>query len=143
MRTNSVSRAQLVDRRAADVAHAAAKTADHLEQHVAHGAAIRHAPLDALGHQLLRRQLALLEVAIGASVLHRRETAHAAHHLEAASLEQERFARALLRAGEHRAHHHARRARGERLHGVARVLDAAVRDDGNVARALRPRRTPR
>ena len=129
-------RAQLVDRAAPHVAHAAAQSADHLEQHVGHGTAIRHASLDPFGHQLLRRQLALLEIAIGAAVLHRRQAAHAAHHLEAAAFEQERLARALLRAGQHRAHHDARRARGERLDGVARILDAAVGDHRHVARAF-------
>ena len=40
----------------------------------------------------------------------------------------------LLGAREHRSHHHARRAGGERLDDVARILDAAVGDDRNVAR---------
>src|SRR6476660_4616792 len=76
-------RSQFVDRRAADVAHSAAEPTDHLEEHVAHRTTIGHAPFDAFGNELLRRQLAFLEIAVGTSVLHRREAAHAAHHLEA------------------------------------------------------------
>src|SRR6185503_6874025 len=124
------------DAAAAHVAHAAAQPPDHLEEHVEHGALVRYAPLDPFRHELLRRQLALLEVPVGAAVLHGGEAAHAAHHLEAPALEQERLARALLGASQHRAHHHARRAGGERLDRIARVLDAAVRDDGHVARAV-------
>src|SRR5881628_3431405 len=47
----------------ATVAHAAAQPTHHLEDHVGGGAPIRHAPLDALGHELGRRDLAFLEVA--------------------------------------------------------------------------------
>src|SRR2546430_7347781 len=91
--------------------------------------------LDAFGHELGRRDLALLEVPIGGAFFHGAETAHPADHFEAPALEQERLTRALLRAGEHRAHHYALGARGERLDHVARVLDAAIRDHRHVARS--------
>src|SRR4051794_31427161 len=128
--------AERADRRAANVAHAASETADHLEEHVAHGSLVRYPTLDPFRHELARRELALLEVPIGAPVLHRRQAAHAAHHLEATPLEQECLTGALFGAGEHRSHHHALRAGGERLHGVARILDSTVGDDGHVARAV-------
>src|SRR2546426_4868003 len=51
---------------------------------------------------------------------HGAQAAHAADHLEAPPLEQERLPRALFRAREHRAHHHAGGAGGECLHDVAR-----------------------
>src|SRR4029453_7170600 len=112
--------AELIDRRASDVTHSAAQASDHLEQHVAYGAAIRHATFNSLRNQLPRRQLSFLEIAIGASILHRGEAAHPAYHLEATSLEQEALARALLGARQHGSHHHACRTGGERLHGIAR-----------------------
>src|SRR5262245_57728848 len=46
--------AQLAEPRRAAVAHARAHTADQLVDAAAQAAAIRHAPLDALGHQLAR-----------------------------------------------------------------------------------------
>src|SRR6266853_3522675 len=117
------------------IAHATAQPTDHLEDHVRGRASVGHASLDTLGHELGRGDLTLLEVAIGGALLHGAETAHAADHLEAPALEQERLARTFLRAGEHRAHHHALGARGECLDQVARVLDAAVRDYRYVPRA--------
>src|ERR1043166_8670049 len=102
------ARAQLFDGGAAHVAHAAAHAADHLIKHVADGTLVRHASLDPLGHELPERKLAVLEVAVAASVLHRRQRTHAAHHLETSPLEQKRLARTLFGAGEHRPHHHAR-----------------------------------
>jgi len=136
MRTNSASGAELVDGAAPHVAHPAAQPADHLEEHVGHRALVGHAPLDALGDELLRAHLAVLEVAVGRAVLHGGERAHAADHLEAAPLHEDPLAGALLGAGEHRAHHHRLGAGGERLDDVARVLDAAVGDDRHVAGPL-------
>src|SRR5256886_10934592 len=129
-------RAQGRDRGTAHVSHATAQPTHHLEQHVADGALVGDASLDPLGDELSRRELALLEVAISAAILHRRKTAHAAHHLESATLEQERFARAFLRSGEHGAHHHTGRAGGEGLHRIAGILDAPIGDDRHVARPV-------
>ena len=86
------------------------------------------------GTSFLRRHLAFLEVPVGAAVLHRATAMPMPRIiLKRRPFEQERLARALLGAGEHGAHHHARRAGRERLHDVAGVLDAAVGDDGDVA----------
>jgi len=40
-----------------------------LENHVRHGAFVRHARLDAFGHELGRRDFAFLEVAVGRALL--------------------------------------------------------------------------
>src|SRR5206468_6932125 len=120
------------------IPHAAAEAAHHLEDHVGGGTPVGHAALDALGHELRRRHLTLLEVAVGGAFLHGAEAAHPADHLEAPALEQERLARALLGAREHRPHHHALGPRRERLHHVARVLDAAVRNHRHVPRPPPP-----
>ena len=98
-----------------------------------------HPSLDPFRHELGGRHLALLEVPVGRALLHRREAPHAADHLEAAALVEQRLAGALLGAGEHRAHHHAVGAGGERLHDVAGVLDAAVGDHRHVPPRPRPR----
>src|SRR3546814_15014346 len=45
--------AHLFDGRAADIAHGRAQAADELVDHAADRAAIRHAPLDAFGHELV------------------------------------------------------------------------------------------
>src|SRR4029079_10312731 len=103
------------DRRAAHVAHAAPQAPNHLKEDVAHRSLVRYAPLDPFRHELSWGELTALEIPVGAAVLHRRQTAHAAHHLEAAPLEEERLAGALLGSGEHRSHHHAGGAGGERL----------------------------
>src|SRR6185436_15684339 len=116
-------RAELLDVGATDIAHSAAQTAYHLEKHVADRTLVWDAALYSFRYQFLGAHLAFLEVSIGAAVLHRGETAHAADHLESASLEQERFPRTFLRAGEHRAHHHARRTGRQRFHDITCILD--------------------
>src|SRR5450759_40536 len=63
--------AKLLDRAATDVAHSAAQATDHLEQHVGDRPSVRHAALYPLRNELLRRELAFLEVAVGAAILHR------------------------------------------------------------------------
>ena len=62
---------------------------------------------------------------------HRAERTHAAIALVAAALEQFDFARGFLGPGEQSADHHRRRAGNQRLADVARVTDAAVRDQWN------------
>src|SRR5213079_3312422 len=101
-----------VDVAHAAVAHAAAQPTHHLKDHVRGRPSVGHASLDAFGHELGRRDLAFLEVTISGAFFHGAEAAHAADHLEAPALEQERLTRALLRAGEHEAHHYALGARG-------------------------------
>src|SRR5512144_886180 len=56
--------AQLADVPAAEVAHAAAEAADELEDRHLHRALVRHAPLDALGDELVGVGHVGLEVAI-------------------------------------------------------------------------------
>src|SRR5207237_4118080 len=129
-------RAQLIDVRASYISHSTAQTADHLEEHVTRRTLVWDASLDPFRHQFPGGHLAFLEISVGATVLHRGEATHAANHLEAAALQQQRFSRTLLRTGEHRAHHHARRASRERFHDVARVFDPAVCNHRHVAGAF-------
>src|ERR1043166_5332029 len=68
--------AKLLDRRAAHVSHAAAQSTNHLEQYIAHRPLVRNPAFDSLGHQLLRRHFTLLEIPVGAAILHRGETTH-------------------------------------------------------------------
>src|SRR5256885_5031024 len=126
--------AERLDVAHAAVPHPAAEAARHLEDPAGTWAFVRPPPLDPFGHELRGRDLAFLEIAVGGALFHGPEAPHAADHLEAPPLEQERFAGTLFRTGEHRAHHHALGARGERLHHIARVLDAAVGDHGDIPR---------
>src|SRR5947199_8256796 len=75
----------------AAVSHAAAQAARHLEDHVGHGPLVRDAALDPFRHELGRRHLALLEVAVAGAFFHGAQAPHAADHFEAPSLEQERL----------------------------------------------------
>src|SRR5581483_1861560 len=77
-----------VDRGRAAVAHRLAEAADDLVQHGADRALVRHARLDALGHELLDVLDVALEVTVlrVAARLHRAERAHAAIRLEALAL---------------------------------------------------------
>ena len=103
------ARAQLLDRRAAAVAHRRAQAAHQLMDHRGQHALVRHAALDALRHELLGGALAfgILEIAVRAAFLHRAERAHAAIALVRAALVELDLARRLLGAGEEAAHHHA------------------------------------
>src|SRR5476649_1588433 len=120
--------AQLVYRRAAAVAHGLAYAADHLEDDSQHAAFVGDAAFDAFGHELVGLHARFLEITVGRAVRHRTDAAHAAIRFVAAALVQDHFARRLFGAGKHRAHHHGRRAGGQRLRDVARVADAAVGD---------------
>src|SRR5687768_2500308 len=84
--------AQRLDVADAAVPHSAPEPADHLENHVGDRPAERYAAFDPLRHQLLERDLAFLEVAVGRALFHGGETPHPADDLEAPPLEQERFA---------------------------------------------------
>ncbi len=131
--TNSARGAELVDRRATAIAHRRAQAAHQLVDDRRQRALVRNAAFDALRHEPLRRALAfgILEIAVGASLLHRAERTHAAIALVRAALVELRFAGRLLGAGEEAAEHHRRRARGQRLRDIARVADAAVGDHRN------------
>ena len=115
------------------VAHRRAQSAHQLVDHVHERALVRHAALDAFGHELLRGGdrilgLEILEVAVRAALLHRAERAHAAVALVRAALVELDLAGRLVGAGEQAAEHHAGRAGGDRLRDVAGVADAAVGD---------------
>src|SRR5690606_34099582 len=119
--------AHLLDGGTADVAHGGAQAADQLVDHAGQRAAVRHAALDALGHQLVGRG-GLLEVAVLGALLHGPDRAHAAVALVAAALVELGLARGLLGAGEQPADHDRGGAGGDGLADVAGVADAAVGD---------------
>ena len=118
--------AKFFDGRLAAVSHARTQAALHLIDDLGDGAAVRDPSFNALGHELLGP---LLEVAVAGARRHRRERTHAAVHLEAAALIEFDLTRALLRACEHGADHDGAAACRKGLDDVARILDAAVRDD--------------
>src|SRR6266542_4067921 len=121
--------AELLDRLAAEVAHAAAEAAGELVERHLDGPLVRDAPLDPLGHELVGVGDVRLEVAVLRALLHRAERAHAPVRLVAAPLVEDDLARRLLGAREERADHDGGGAGGERLHEVAGELHAAVGDD--------------
>jgi hypothetical protein len=122
------ARAHRLDVLAAAVAHARAHSAHQLLDHPHDRALVRHAPLDALGHELVGVNRRILEIAVGRALLHRRQRTHAPVRLVRAPLEQLDLARRLLGAGEQAPQHHRVRARGDRFGDVAREAHPAVRD---------------
>src|SRR5471032_1232089 len=122
--------AQLFDAVAAGVAHAAAQSADHLEDVHGQRTLVRHASFDAFRHELQIFRVGL-EVAVLRTLLHGADGAHSAVRLVRAYLEENDVARGFLGAGEERADHHRVRAGRERLDDVSRVLDATVGDAGD------------
>ncbi len=112
----------------ADIAHGRAQPAHQLVDDRDDRALVRHATLDALGHELVGRCVGILEVAIRGALLHRAQRAHAAIDLVGAALIELDLARGLLGPGEHRTQHHAVRARGDRLGQVPGETHAAVGD---------------
>src|SRR5438046_2362140 len=72
--------AHLVDRRAAAIAHRGPYSAHELMDHCRQRALVRHAALDALGHELFGRvvTLGVLEIAVAGALLHRPQRSHAA-----------------------------------------------------------------
>src|SRR5690606_17354151 len=93
------ARLHFLDGGAADIAHRRAQAAHQLMHDAADRAAIRHAALDALGHELVGIGR-ILEVAILAALFHRAEAAHAAIALVAAALEQLDLAGRFFGTGE-------------------------------------------
>ena len=129
---------QFGNRRAAAVTHSGSQPAHHLVDHRRGAALVGDASFDAFGHQLVRRPATLeielvLEVAVAAAFPHGTDRSHAAVFLVGPSLKQDQLARALVSAGEQVADHRAARPDGQRLDDVARVADATVGDDRNVA----------
>ena len=119
---------QLADILGAAVAHTAAQAAHKLIHRFGKQALIRHASLDALGHELF---VVGLEIAVLRAALHRGDGAHAAIGLELAPLIDFQFAGRLFAAGNQRADHNHIRAGGQPLHEIAGEFDAAVTDYGN------------
>src|SRR6185295_8464276 len=124
--------AELLDAAAATVAHAGAQAADELVHRLGEAAPVRDPALDPLGDQLHVGGGLGLEVAVLAAGPHGPHRAHAPVLLVAAPLVKDDLARRLVGAGEQAADHHRVGAGGQGLGHVARVLDAAVRDDADV-----------
>src|SRR5690606_34890317 len=100
---------------------------------------VRHAPLDALGHQLAA---GFLEVAVAAAGPHGADAPHAAVHLVAAALVDLGLARALVGPCEQAAEHDNVGAGGDRLEYVPGVTDAPVADDRDAVLHRHPRAIP-
>src|SRR5262245_35785932 len=117
---------ELGNRRAAAIAHAGAQASHQLMDHRGNASLVRDAPLDSLGHELVRSASALhvefvLEVAVAAAAAHRADRAHSPIFLVRAPLEEDQFTRTLIGAREEIANHGAAGADCERLHDVPRV----------------------
>src|SRR5258705_2115610 len=67
------ARAQLLDGRAAGIAHARPDAAHELLDDAERAALVRHPTLDALGNELVHVHLGVLEVAVRRAFLHRAE----------------------------------------------------------------------
>ena len=126
----------LLDRGGAAVAHRLAQPADELVEDVCDRTFVRHAPLDALGNELVDVLYVALEVAVlGESArLHRAERTHAAVLLEAFAARQDDVAGSLVRAGEQPARHHRVGAGGDRLRDVPGGTEPAVADHRDAVR---------
>ena len=135
MRTNTGRVRISVDVAAARVAHRGAQAARELLEDRDHAALVRHAALDAFGHELLELGGGVLEVAVGGAMAlrHGAERAHAAVGLVGSALVELHFAGGLLGAGEEAADHDRVRAGDDRLGDVAGEADTAVGDHRHVA----------
>src|ERR1043166_4990953 len=103
---------QLHDRWRTAVAHTSAQAADELMNHRRDAPLVRDAPLDSLGHQLVRGSSAfeiefVLEVAVAAAAPHRADRSHAAVLLVAAALDENQLARTFVGPREQIAAHPA------------------------------------
>src|SRR6185295_2967179 len=105
-----------------------AQPADELLDDRDDAALVRHATLDAFGHELLELFRRVLEIAVGGAVSlrHRADRAHAPIGLVRAALVELDLAGRLLGAGEQAADHRRVRARHDCLRDIARVTNAAV-----------------
>jgi len=109
-----------------DITHAAAKTAEKLEDGIGERTAIGHPCLDALGDELAGR---ILAVTIARAFAHRLERAHPAVFFPGASLIVDGLAGAFAATGEERSQHDDVSPRRHRFDDVTRVTDAAVGDE--------------
>src|SRR5262245_58015056 len=131
--------AQLLDVPGPTIPHAGPEPADELVDERRQVALVRHAALDPLGHQLAAVALRLLLLAVGLPVAvartghHRPDRTHAAVRLEAAPLVDDGLPRALGQARQQPAQHDRVGPGRDGLADVARVADAAVRDDRHAA----------
>ena len=113
------------------VAHARAKTAHELVDHLLHTTFEGNATGDAFGHQLLHTLHTALEIAVFRAVFHGFERAHATISLELTTVEYDGFAGAFLASGHERTDHHAVSACGQSFHHIARIAESAVGNEGH------------
>src|ERR1700730_4645541 len=116
----------------ADIAHAAAQPANELIGQSGQRTFIWNAAFDSFGYRLAALDIFLfLRVAVGGAFFHGGGRTHAAVGFESAALIEDGFTGSFFGAGEKAANHHAGRAGGNGFGDVARIFDAAIRDDGN------------
>src|SRR5690606_24763440 len=101
---------------------------DVLRNDAGEGASMRHAPLNALRHELLIGG-PCLPIAIFAALLHGADRPHAAIHLVAASLIKDEFTRRFIRSCKHRAHHDGGGSARDRCGTLTRRLDNPISND--------------
>ena len=124
----------LGDRGGTQVEHGLVQAADELIDHRGEGAGVGHLALDALGDDLVvggdvGLEIAVLGVGLAPARAHRAERAHAAVALELLAVGEHDLTGGLLAAGQQGAEHDGVGAGHEGLADVARVLQAAVRDE--------------
>ena len=117
---------QLLNGCRAAVSHTGPQAAHKLEYRILHGSLICHASFHAFRNQLLR---VLLEIAVLAAVLHRRNGAHPAVYLILSSLIQLKCSRAFIASRENASHHAYIGACRDRFRHISGILDTAVRND--------------
>jgi len=88
---------------------------------------------DAFWDELVRMHRGVLEIALGRTLLHRRQRAHAAVGLVRPALEELDLPGRFLGAGEKAPQHHRVGARGDRLGDVAGEAHAAIGDERDAA----------
>lgn len=124
--------AHFVDRLAAAVAHGGAETADHLVDDGGYGSLVWNHAFDAFRNELVDvAGVVVLEVAVGGTLAHCAQRAHAAVGLVGTALVEDDFAWSFFGACEHAAHHDGVGAGCDGLGDVAGEADAAVGDARN------------
>ena len=96
---------QRLEIRDTEIAHSGSDAADELVNIGRQCALVRDASVNAFGNEFDRVFLAILEVTIPGSGLHRAERAHAAVHFIGAALIKDGLARALFGAGKQAPNH--------------------------------------
>ena len=120
-------RPQLGQAAGTHIAHARAQPAHQLEKIVGQIALVGHLPLDPFRDVFAFAQA----VPVAGQSLHRAQRAHPPVFFEAAPFVDDQFAGRLGQAGQQAAKHHGVRTGGQGFDDVARVLDAAIGDDGD------------